>query len=313
MLKYASQRIAGIVPQLLLVAVVSFMLLEFAPGDPAVILAGENASPEDVLRIRHIYHLDRPLIARLWLYIWNAARGQLGSSLFNSQSVVRIVLNSATVTLSLVVVAVVIAVLIGMLGGTIAALWRGKLIDRLISAVAGLGLAVPSFVLSLFLIKWFTLDRSWFPAGGYKGLANGPFTWLKHLLLPALSLAVFPAAELARQMRTAVSNVLARDYIDTATAKGMRRRTILFKHVLKNAAIPVVTVIGVQIGRLIGGAVIIELNFNLPGLGSLIINSVGKHDVPVIQGLVLLTAVGVILVNFVVDLSYGYFNPKLRR
>jgi peptide/nickel transport system permease protein len=311
MLKYIGRRLLAVIPQLVLVTLVAFLLVALAPGDAGSVLAGEGASAADVARVRAAYGLSDPIWTRYWHFVEHAFQGNLGSSLYNSQKVTTIIGNRLTVSLSLVLVAMAMAMLIGIPAGVLAAVGR-KRADRATSVLAGFCLAVPTFVSSVFLIKWFALSRNWLPAGGYVGLNAGVSQWLRHLVLPGFALALFPAAELARQVRTAVADTLSRDYVEVARAKGLRPGKVLVKHVLKNSAIPVVTILGLQVGRLLGGTVIVESIFNLPGLGSLVVGSVLNHDIPTVQGVVLFTAVGVIAINLFIDVSYGYFNPKLR-
>jgi peptide/nickel transport system permease protein len=312
-LKYAGKRLLAIIPILLIVSFISFSLVELAPGDAAAAFAGDQATSQQIAEVRHALELDKPFASRYVSFVHRAATGDLGSSLFNSQRVTKIIGDRVWTTISLVVVALFFAFILGASAGIYAALHRGSLVDRLLSVVAGLALAVPSFVASIFLLRWFALERNWLPAGGYADFSAGPAEWFRHLVLPASALALFPAAELARLVRTSVADTLGRDYIQTAIAKGLPFRKVVAKHSLKNAAIPVVTVLGVQTGRLLGGAVIIEHIFNLGGLGDLTVNAVVTHDVPIIQGVVLFSAVVVIAINLLVDLSYAYFNPKLRR
>jgi peptide/nickel transport system permease protein len=302
----------ALIPILFVVSIVSFGLVDLAPGDAATTLAGENATPEQIEQMRETLGLNESLPARYGSFVEGAVSLDLGSSTYSSQEVTTIIGHRIWPTLSLVAVALIFAALLGVPAGVYAALRRGQRADRIISATAGLGLAIPSFVGSIFLLRWFALSREWFPAGGFVPISENPLLWVKHLVLPAIALSLFPASELARLVRTSVADTLSRDYIQTAIAKGLPRHRVLLKHTLKNAAIPIVTVIGVQTGRLLGGSVIIEEIFNIPGLGSLTVSSVQNRDVPIIQGVVLLSAVLVILINLIVDLSYGYFNPKLR-
>lgn len=312
MLLYSLRRVAAIIPLLLIVTIISFGLIELAPGDAAVSIAGDQASSEDIGRIREALGLNDGVVNRYLDFLGGALNGDLGSSLYSSQSVTSMISYRLPVTISLVVLSLTIACLIGIPIGVAAALRRGSFVDRLLSAVSALAVAIPAFVLAVFMLKIFAIDRAFLPATGYVPITEDPMMWLKSLVLPAAALSVLPGAEMARIVRASFSDVAQRDFIDTARAKGLGSRSIVVKHTLKNAAVPVVTILGVQIGRLIGGSVIIERIFNLPGLGNLMINSVLFRDVPVIQGTVLFAATLVVVVNLVVDLSYGYFNPRVR-
>ncbi len=312
MLMYAFRRLLAVVPLLLLVSIISFGLVELAPGDAAVTLAGDQASVEDIQRVREALELDAPLVERYGSFLADVLSGDLGASLFNSQAVTTLVGNRLNVTVSLVLLVLGFAVVLGLPIGILAALRKGSFLDRALSGFTAVALAAPSFLIAVFLLKWFAIDRDVFPATGFVPISEDPWEWFLSLALPAFALAQLPTAELARIARAAMSDTLQQDYVQTARAKGLTGRQVVLKHTVKNAAVPVVTIFGVQLGRLIGGAVIVESIFALPGLGTLLISSVLIRDAPVIQGLVLMTAVAVVAINLLVDLSYGYFNPRTR-
>lgn len=312
MLKLIGRRLLAMLPLLILVSMLAFGLLYLVPGDPATTLAGENPAPGQVEALREELGMDRSLPAQYVNWASDAAKGEFGDSLFSRTPVKELIFDRLPATFSLTIAAVVVAVVLGMSLGLLAVLGRGGVLDRLVTAIATLGVAVPSFWLGLMLIIFFALNRSWFPALGYTPFTEDPVDWLRHITLPAITLGVGPAAEIARQLRASLLDALGNDYIRTARAKGVRRAPVLLKHALKNAGVPAVTVIGVQFSFLLGGSVIVEQIFGIPGVGSLAVSSVLSRDVPVIQGVVLLSAVGVLICNLVVDMSYGYFNPKVR-
>lgn len=312
MLRMIRRGIAGMVPLLILVSMLAFGLLFLVPGDPAVTLAGENPAPGQVEAIREQLGLDQPVVQQYVTWAANATTGDLGESLYTRLPVGTLIIDRVPATLSLAVCATLVAIVIGMLTGLIAAATRGSIVDRGITLMASLGTAIPPFWLGLMLIIAFALDRAWFPAVGYVEITENPVLWAKHLVLPALTLGAAPAAEIARQLRGSLGDTLELDYIRTARAKGVRRVPIVLKHGLKNAGIPVVTVIGVQFSLLLGGSVIVEQIFGIPGIGNLAVSSVLSRDVPVIQGIVLVAAVAVLICNLLVDVSYGFFNPKVR-
>jgi peptide/nickel transport system permease protein len=306
-------RLLGLIPVLLLVSMLVFGLIVLIPGDPAVTLAGDTATPERVAEIRDQLGLNEPLITQYLDWLGGAVRFDFGTSLFSSQSVSDAISDRLPATLSLGAVTLVLSVLVGVSVGALAALRPGSLLDRIATVGASLGVAVPNFWLGLVLIVVFAVDRQWLPAGGYETVADGGWwNWLRHLILPAIALGAAASAEVARQTRSTLADVLQQDYIRTARAKGLPPVRVLGKHAMKNAAIPVVTVIGVQAGRLVGGTVVIEQAFSIPGVGSLAYQSVLEGDIPMVQGVVLMAALLVLLSNLLVDMSYGYFNPKLR-
>ncbi|HMG44230.1 MAG TPA: ABC transporter permease [Acidimicrobiales bacterium] len=312
MVALVGRRLLAMVPTLLIVSLVVFFLLDLTPGDPARILAGETATPEQVLDTRARLGLDRPLLDRYGDYVGGVFTGDLGDSFFSNRPVLDEIGRAFPITASLALAALGLAVLVAVPAGLLAALRPGGPLDRLVSAVSAFALAVPPFVIGVLFVVFFAVENSLLPAVGYVPFADDPGEWARHLVLPAIALAVAPAAELARQTRGALADALSRDYVRAAQAKGLPRRIVVLKHAAKNAAIPVVTVLGLQIGRVIGGAVVVEQVFALPGFGTLAIQAVKNSDYPMIQGIVLVSGLTVILVNLAVDLSYAYFNPKVR-
>ncbi|WP_280435404.1 ABC transporter permease [Nocardia carnea] len=312
MLRYAGQRLLAAIPLLLIVPLLIFLLMDLAPGDPAVVLAGENATPKRLRELRENLNLDENVFMRYLDWVGSALRGDLGMSLWSNQTVAELLGRRIATTLSLVLFAMVLAVTIGLVLGILGALRPGGVVDRGINALASVAIAVPAFWFGLVLVLLLAVTHQIFPAFGYVPISEGVVPWFQHLVLPGVALALLPAAEVTLQLRSALGRVLGSDYILNAEARGLSRASVVGKHGLKNACIPVVTVLGFRVSEVLGGAVTIEIIYNMPGLGSLAVNSVQNHDVPVLLGFVLFTTVVVILVNLVVDISYGYFNPKVR-
>lgn len=306
------RRLLGAVPLLLVVSFVVFLLVSLAPGDPAARIAGENASPERIELIRKTLKLDAPLLERYGDWLFDAARGDLGRSLATSEPVVDLMSRRIPITFSLTAVALAVSIVLGLAGGIVAAVWRNRAADRIVSALSSLGLALPSFWVALILVVPLAIERNWFPALGYVPLSDGFWPWLRSLTLPAVTLALLPSAEMALQVRAALIETLEKDYIVAARARGLSAASITLKHALKNAAIPVVTVLGFRIAQLLGGSVIIESVFALNGLGTLAITAALASDMPVMLGLTMVTTLAVVTVNFLVDASYLYFNPRGR-
>ncbi|MFE7243106.1 ABC transporter permease [Streptomyces sp. NPDC057580] len=305
-------RLARMVPLVFLVSVAVFGLVHLIPGDPAVTLAGDNPTPEQVESIRTALGLDRPVVIQYVDWLRHVLQGDLGASLYQRTPVVEGIAGRLPITLSLTLAAMVVALVIGVPAGVVAASRRGSWIDRAVTVLTTIGIAVPSFWLGLVLIVVFSLQLQWFPAVGYTHFTEGPAMWLWQITLPAITLGVHGAAELARHTRSAMHDALGQDYVRTARAQGLPGGRVLAKHALKNAGVPVLTIAGFQFSILMGGAVIVEQIFGIPGLGSLAIDAVIQKDLPVIQGVVLVAALIVMLTNLLVDLAYGYLNPKVR-
>lgn len=305
-------RIGGGLIVLWLVSVLTFGLIQLVPGDPAEVAAGDSATPERVEAIRQQLGLDRPLVEQYTTWLGGVLQGDMGSSLFTGEPVTQAILRSAPATLSITVLALVIAVGIGVPAGILAGLRQGTWLDRAVSTLATVGIAMPGFWVGMLLILMFALMNPWLPATGYEPLSEGVDVWLQHALIPATALGLATGAELARHARGCVADVLSRPYIRTARARGSGAFWLIRHHILRNAAIPVVTVLGLQAGRLLGGAIIIELVSGIHGLGTLTVNSILQRDFPVLQGYVLFAAAIVVVANLVVDGLYGWLNPKVR-
>lgn len=312
MLKFAVSRIAAIVPVLLIVSFVVFGLIHLSPGDPALAIAGERATLERVEEIRESLGYNDPLLQQYGDWAVGALQGDLGTSLFSTLPVVTAITARLSVTLSLTAAAIVMALVIGVPLGLFAGLRQNSLVDRVLTAGATVGIAVPHFWLGTMLILIFALRWDMLPATGYVALTEDPVEWLRHLLMPAAALGAATVAEISRQMRSATITQRDQDYMRTAQAKGLGSLAVNGKHLMKNAAVPVVTVVGLQVARLLGGAIIVEQVFAMPGLGQLAIQSVLRRDMPMIQGIVIFTTLVVVAMNLIVDLSYSYFNPRVR-
>ena len=309
---YIVRRLLALIPVALVVATVSFVLIHLAPGDPASVIAGPDASREDVTRIERQLGLDAPLPVQLGRWYVQLAQGNLGQSIFLRKPVTEAILDRVEPTLLLTLFAIVVASLIGVPAGVISARYHNSATDQVFMALALVGISVPNFLAGLLLILCFSVWLGWFPVAGYSPLEYGWLKTLRSLVLPAFALGVVQSALIARIARSAMLDVLREQYIVAGRAKGLGERAVIYKHALKNAMIPTVTIIGISFAVLISGAVVIETVFNIPGLGRLIISAVLRRDYPVIQGVVLLIAVAYTLVNLLVDLAYLALDPRIR-
>jgi peptide/nickel transport system permease protein len=295
-----------------IVALFVFSLLYIAPGDPAAVIAGDQASPADVERIRQGLGLDRPFLVQFGSWLWNIVHGDLGTSIFTNMPVAKMIAQRIEPTFSLMAITLVLTILVAVPLGVVAAWKAGSWVDRTIMAFAVFAFSLPVFVVGYVLAYVFALQFEWLPVQGYTPLAAGVWPWLQNLILPALALGSVYIALIARITRASMLEVLQQDYVRTARAKGLGQRNILFVHALKNAAVPIVTVIGIGIALLIGGAVVTESVFAIPGLGRLTIDAILRRDYPVIQGIVLLFSFLYVLVNLMVDVTYTLVDPRIR-
>ena len=312
MVSYILRRVLSTVPVMAIVALFVFSLLYIAPGDPAVVIAGDQASPADVERIRQSLGLDRPFLVQFGTWLWGILHGDLGTSIFTNLPVASLIAQRIEPTLSLMVLTLIITLLIAVPLGVVAAWKAGSWVDRTIMAFAVFAFSLPVFVVGYVLAYVFALQFEWLPVQGYTPLAQGLWPWLQNLILPAIALGSVYIALIARITRASMLEVLQQDYIRTARAKGLDQRSILFVHALKNAAVPIVTVIGIGVALLIGGAVVTESVFAIPGLGRLTIDAILRRDYPVIQGIVLLFSFLYVLVNLLVDVTYTLVDPRIR-
>jgi peptide/nickel transport system permease protein len=309
---YALRRLLATIPVMAVVAVFVFFLLRFAPGDPAAIIAGEDATAESIAAVRAKLGLDRPVLEQFVLWLYRLAQGDLGVSIFSNLPVTRLIAQRIEPTLALTLSTLLVAVCLAIPIGVLAA-WKARsLSDRVVMAFAVLGFATPTFLVGYGLIFVFSVKLGWLPVQGYRPISEGFGPFVETLILPSLALGMAYMALIARITRAAMLEVLSEDYIRTANAKGLTTRRVLMLHALKNASVPIVTVIGIGIALLISGVVITETVFNIPGLGRLTVDAVLKRDYPIVQGLILVFAGVKVLVNLVVDLSYAALDPRIR-
>jgi peptide/nickel transport system permease protein len=312
MMSYFLRRILATIPVVLMVALFVFSLLYIAPGDPAAIIAGDQASPEDVERIRASLGLDRPFLVRFFEWLWNVLNGNLGTSIFTNLSVTHMISQRIEPTVSLMALTLILSLSCAIPMGVIAAWKHGTIVDRVVMMVAVFGYSTPVFVVGYLLAYVFALQLDWLPVQGFTSISQGLVPFLRNLILPAVALGLIYMALIARITRATMLDVLSQDYVRTAKAKGVEQKGILFVHALKNAAVPIVTIVGIGFAALIGGAVVTESVFAIPGLGRLTVDAILRRDYPVIQGVVLLFSFIYVLVNLAVDLLYTVFDPRIR-
>jgi peptide/nickel transport system permease protein len=312
MIRYLVYRLFSAVPVLIVVSLVSFLIIFLVPGDPAAEIAGPGASADEVRRIRTDLGLDRPFLEQMLGYYGRLAQGDLGRSILLSRSVADAMLERAPVTLSLTLAGLIIAIGVGMSLGVISAVKQNTIIDQGAMTVALIGLSVPDFWVGLVMIYVFAVSLGWLPTGGFVPIDESVGGWLRSMAMPALALGFTQTGLIARITRATMLEVLRQDYVRTARAKGMPEWVVIGRHALANTLIPVVTIIGLIVGILLGGAVVVEQVFSLPGVGRLIIGAILRRDFPVIQGGLLLIASIFVLVNIIVDVAYAYLDPRVR-
>lgn len=321
MLQYTLRRLALFIPVVLGVLLIVFLTLRLVPGDPAVILTGPGGTEEDRARITRLLGLDQPAAVQFGLYVWRALQGDFGRSIFLRTEVSELILDAFPATLELALLALLMTIVIAVPLGILAASRAGTSVDYAATFITLLGISMPIFWFGVLAILFFSLRLGWLPSFG-RGPALFPAIaqWnlalvleaLRYAFLPALTLAITSIALVARLVRSSMLEVLNRDYIRTAHAKGLTKRQVVNKHAFRNALLPVITVLGLQFGTLMGGAVITETIFAWPGLGRLVVNAISQRDYPLIQGSVVFIAVAISLVNLLVDLSYAFINPRIR-
>jgi peptide/nickel transport system permease protein len=312
MSSYILRRILVTIPVMAIVALFVFSLLYLAPGDPAAVIAGDQASPADVERIRQSLGLDRPFLVQFGSWLWRILHFDLGTSIFTNLPVTSMIAQRIEPTLSLMLLTLALTLVVAVPLGVVAAWKAGSLIDRAIMAFAVFAFSLPVFVVGYVLAYVFALELEWLPVQGYTPFAAGFWPWLQNLILPSIALGGVYIALIARITRASMLEVLQQDYIRTGRAKGLGQPSILFVHALKNAAVPIVTVIGIGVALLIGGAVVTESVFAIPGLGRLTVDAILRRDYPVIQGVVLMFSFVYTLVNLLVDLTYTLLDPRIR-
>jgi peptide/nickel transport system permease protein len=312
MLGYIVRRLIATIPVMGLVALFVFSLLYISPGDPASIIAGDLATEADIVLLRQKLGLDEPFLIRFGSWIWAALHGDLGTSIFSNHPVLDLVRQRLEPTIALTISTMLMTVLIAVPMGVVAAWRTGGWIDGCVMAFAVAGFSVPIFVIGYGLILIFSIGLGWLPVQGYRSIADGVGPFLRHIILPSAALTITFVALVARITRAAMLEVLGQDYIRTAKAKGLNERDVLVGHALKNAAVPIATIIGIGVSLLIGGVVVTETVFAIPGMGRLVVDAILRRDYPVIQGLILLFSAAYVLVNLAVDISYTFFDPRVR-
>lgn len=309
---YIARRLAATLLVMALVGVFIFLLLHIAPGDPAAVIAGDNATPQQIADIRHQLGLDLPVPVQFGRWVWQLLHGNFGISIFSQAPVLTLIEQRLPATVSLTLLTMGFAAVLAVGAGVLAAWRAGGLLDRGLMAFSALGFSVPVFVVGYLLIYIFAMRLGWLPVQGYAPLAAGIWPWLSHLLLPALALGMAYVALIARITRASMLEVLAEDYMRTARAKGASASSMLLHHALRNAGVPIVTVIGIGVALLISGVVITETVFNIPGLGRLTVDAITNRDYPIIQGVIVVFSGAYVLVNLAVDLVYTVIDPRIR-
>jgi peptide/nickel transport system permease protein len=312
MTAYVVRRLLSTIVVMAVVAFVVFSLLYLTPGDPAAVIAGDIATDDDIRRIHERLGLDEPFLVRFAQWSWGLMHGDLGTSIFTNLPVTRLIAQRVEPTLSLTLCTLVIAIVVAVPLGVLAAAKAGTWLDRAVMAFSVLGFSVPVFVIAYGLILTLSVQLDLLPVQGYRNLGDGVWEWLRHLILPSIALGTVYVALITRITRASMLDVLSQDYIRTAEAKGLAPGNVLVEHALKNAAIPIVTIIGVGIALLISGAIVTETVFALPGIGRLTVDAILRRDYPIIQGVILIFSAVYVLVNLAVDLSYVLFDPRVR-
>ncbi len=312
MARFIVQRLLGMIPLMLVVSIGVFLLVAIVPGDAARAIAGQEASQEDIAAVRVRYHLDKPLAVQYGYWLRDAVQLDFGESRYTKTAVTSEIAARFPVTFSVVAAAAVWALLIGVPLGIIAGIRPGRPVDNLARLGSGVGLAVPGFVMAIVLVILFGVQRKWFPILGFVHITDRPFTWLHYVILPAVTLGSAMAAIMIRQLRAAMLDVLDSNYVRAAWARGGTVKGVILQHGLKNAAMPAVTVFGLQLAGLLGGSVLVEQIFSIPGMGPYMLTAITGRDVPVIQAVTLVFVVSQMAVSLLVDISYGYLNPKVR-
>ncbi len=312
MLAYILRRLLATIPVMVVVAVFVFFLLRLAPGDPAAIIAGEDATSEVIAAVRAKLGLDRPVLEQFALWVWGLTQGDFGTSIFSNLPVTRLMAQRLEPTVALTVSTLLVAVCLAVPFGVLAAWKAHKWVDRVVMLFSVMGFALPGFLVGYVLIFIFAVKLGWLPVQGYRPLAEGFGPFVESLVLPSLTLGIAYMALIARITRASMLEVLSQDYIRTANSKGLANKRVLLLHALKNAAVPIVTVIGIGVALLISGVVITETVFNIPGLGRLTVDAVLKRDYPIVQGLIIVFAGAKVVVNLLIDISYVFLDPRIR-
>ena len=312
MLAYITKRLLSLIPVLAVVTIAIFLIIHITPGNPAATILGMEASQEEIEQLNQDLGLDRPILEQYTSWVANVFKGDLGDSIFMNQPVSEAIAEHISPTLSLAILAQVIAILLAIPFGIIAAYKRGSIADYTLMGISLLGMALPSFLLGLFLMLFVGVKLQWLPVAGYEPLSSGLWEHMKYLILPGISLGTIQAALITRMTRSSMLEVLNLNFIKTARSKGLHEMKVLFKHAFRSAFLPILTVIGQTFGTLVTGAVVVEAIFNIPGLGQLILNSIARRDFAVIQGVVLVVTLMYVTINLIIDLLYSAVDPRVR-
>jgi peptide/nickel transport system permease protein len=312
MLTYIGQRFLTLLPTMMIPLILVFFLIRLAPGDPAAVMLGDGATVDQVNELREKMGFNEPLLIQFFVWIKQLVVLDLGESIFMQQPVTQIVMNHAGVTFILTIYALIIAIIVGLISGILSAIYRNTAIDQVAMVGAMSGVSMPEFWFGLNLILIFSVGLGWFPVTGYVPLTEGILATLHSLTLPAVALGLIQAAFIARITRSSMLDVINEDFIRTARAKGISSKRVIFRHILKNAMIPIVTVIGITMAILMGGAIAIETVFNLPGIGRTMLNAVIRRDYPLIQGLVVFISFAFVVINLLVDILYAFIDPRIK-
>lgn len=312
MLKYTVRRLLSIVPVMLMVSIIVFLIIHLTPGNPAYLILGEDSSAESVAQLERQLGLDKPITVQFFDWLKNVVTGDLGQSIYSSEPVLQIILDRLGPTFSLMFLSMMIALLLAIPVAIFAVWKRGTVIDPLFIFTSLLGVSIPEFWLAMLLVLGVAVAVPLFPVAGYVAISDDMSLWIYHLILPAIVLAIVEVGLIARMLRDSMLDAVNQDYIQTVRAKGVKESIVLMKHVFSNALIPTTTVVGTMIAGLLGGAVIIETMFTIPGIGQLLIDSIHRRDYPVIQGVVLMIASIYVIVNLLIDLLYTFLDPRIR-
>ena len=312
MINYILRRLVQAIPVLFLVTAIVFLVVYFVPGDPAAVVLGQGATEENLAAMRRTMGLDQPLPERYWIWLKHVVRLDLGESYLNHQPVTTLIGRAFPITLYLALFSIVISILISVPLGTLAALHKDTWIDVVCTLWALAGVSIPGFWLAIMLLYLFGVELQWVPLRGYIGLREDLSASLRTMALPAFTLGVFLSGPQMRYLRSAILNTVSMDYVQVARAKGLAERRVIFGHILRNSMIPFLTAVGIQFGYLMGGAVVVEHIFALPGIGQLAVNSIGDRDIPIVQGITLTVAVCFVSINIAVDVLYAVLDPRIR-
>lgn len=311
MILFALRRLVTTIPTLFIVTLLVFGLVRLLPGDPARLMLGEAANPQAIAELREQMGLNQSIIAQYGIWIGSMARGNMGRSLVDNTPVTRIILTKLPTTIELALLSMLVALLLAVPAGTISAVYRGGWLDNFVTVFSLTGISLPNFFLGILLIFFFSVRLRWVPASGYVSLFQNPVRNLTLMILPAITLGFSLGAVLTRYLRASLLETLSQDFVRTAVSKGVSKGNIIIKHGLRNAMIPVITAFGLQLGTLLGGAIITEQIFSIPGFGRLLVDAVSTRDLPIIQGVVLVAAVAAFFVSFLVDIVYAAADPRI--